>query len=214
LFIVSDVDISEEVIRAIIKETITRNVVWMLTSNPGLAYVEPSAVSEYRLHHTFQASKTSYRLLMFLNLFRKTAVGTSRKPLTQLRDEAFERHGAPPRGSAKGLADGIKRIHAVDRYPDFLAAMDIQTMPSKAQLNTYLHKCILDSVGKGYSRMPISQGEALTLRRLKEPNVEVAGGVFADYMDVRIMRGKDKSFFPQRGGGFQGRGRGRGRGGG
>jgi hypothetical protein len=151
---------------------------------------------------------------MFLNLFRKTAVGTSRKPLTQLRDEAFERHGAPPRGSAKGLADGIKRIHAVDRYPDFLAAMDIQTMPSKAQLNTYLHKCILDSVGKGYSRMPISQGEALTLRRLKEPNVEVAGGVFADYMDVRIMRGKDKSFFPQRGSGFQGRGRGRGRGGG
>lgn len=130
--LISEINITEDVIKAILKETVTRNVVWMLNTNPELAYLEPSAVSEYRLHHSFQACKTSYRLLIFLNLFHKTAVGVPRKPLNQLRDEAFERHGAPPRGSAKGLADDIKRIHEVDRFPDFLAAMDIEAMPTKA----------------------------------------------------------------------------------
>lgn len=81
---------------------VIRNVVWMLDPNgsnmPELAYLEPSEVSEYRLRETFQASKTSYRLLMFLRLFQQTAIGSPRKPLAVLRDEAFDRHGAPPRG--------------------------------------------------------------------------------------------------------------------
>lgn len=208
--LISEVDITESVIKAIIKETVTRNVVWMLKSNPELAYLEPSDVSEYRLHHTFQASKTSYRLLMFLNLFRKTAVGNPRKPLIQLRDEAFERHGAPPRGSAKGLANAIKKIHAVNRFPEFLAMMDINSMPTKHQFNSYLHKCIKQSAEKGYSCMPITQGEALTLRRLKEPNVVAAQGVFADYMDACIL--SRRSFFPSARGGRARSGRGWGRG--
>ena len=206
--LISEVDITESVIKTIIRETVTRNVVWMLKRNPELAYLEPSAVSEYRLHHTFQASKTSYRLLMFLNLFRKTAVGNPRKPLITLRDEAFERHGAPPRGSAKGLANAIKRIHAVDRFPDFLAMMDIKNMPSREVFNGYLHKCIRESGEKGYSRMAISQGEALFLRQAKEPGVEVAQGVYSSYMDARIMSGRN--FFPDardgRRGGVRGRG--------
>jgi ubiquitin-protein ligase len=213
--LISEVNITESVIKAIIKETITRNVVWTLNNNPELAYLEPSAFSEYRLHHTFQASKTSYRLLMFLNLFRKAAVGNPRKPLQKLRDEAFERHGAPPRGSAKSLANAIKKIHEVNRFPDFLAMMDIKAMPSKQQFNTYLHKCIKESEEKGYSRMPITQGQALCLRKAEEPGVEVAEGVVESYMDPCVMRAEHKTFFPQprdSGGRGHGRGRGRGRG--
>ncbi|KAH8795635.1 hypothetical protein BGZ57DRAFT_937597 [Hyaloscypha finlandica] len=166
--LVSDVEMSDGMIKSIVKETITRNVVWMLDSKganmPELAYLEPSAVSNYRLQKTFEASKTSYRLLMFLNLFRKTAVGNPRKPLIQLRDEAFERHGAPPRGAAKGLAQSIKRIGTISNFPQFLVAMDI---------------------GQGYSRMPFSQGHALALRQRKEPGVEVAEGVYAlDNVDI------------------------------
>jgi uncharacterized membrane protein YgcG len=208
--LISSVVIDEAVIKAIIKETITRNMVWMLKSNPELAYLEPSAASDYRLHHTFQASKTSYRLLMFLNVFRKVAVGTPPMSLATLRDEAFENHGAPPRKSAAGLAASIKTIHAIDRFPDFLTAMDIKKegIPSRQQFNAYLKKCMQASIEKNYSSMPLSQSQALTLRLEKEPGVEFAQGVYpADYAPRGL------SFFPvQQYGGGRGRGGG-GRGG-
>ncbi len=206
--LVSDVEMSDAMIKSIVKETITRNVVWMLDSKganmPELAYLEPSAVSHYRLQNTFNASKTSYRLLMFLNLFRKTAVGCPRKPLTQLRDEAFERHGAPPRGSAKGLAESIKRIHAISNFPEFLLAMGIGK-PSAAWFTNLLRECVEASVKKGYSKMPFSQGHALALRQQKEPDVEIAEGVYLiDNVDLSRV-----SFFPGDRGGQRYRGNGR-----
>ena len=84
--LISDLDVGT-MMKDIIKETMTRNVVWMLGKNPGLAFLEADKVSDYRLQKTFEASKTSYRLLMFLNLFRKTALGSPRKSLAILRDE-------------------------------------------------------------------------------------------------------------------------------
>jgi ubiquitin-protein ligase len=193
--LVSDVEMSESVIKAIIKETITRNVVWMLDAKganmPELAYLEPAAVSNYRLHKCFEASKTSYRLLMFLNLFQRTAVGSPRKPLNQLRDEAFDRHGAPPRGAAKGLAESIRRIHTIERFPDFLAAMGIKNIPSAATFTAYLRQSVRDSMKLGYSKMAITQGEALWLRSQKERSVQLADGV----RQIRVtMAGR--SFFP------------------
>ncbi|KAL8901290.1 MAG: hypothetical protein Q9207_005276 [Kuettlingeria erythrocarpa] len=75
--LISDEGLTEDLTFAIIKETILRNVVWMLDSKGAgmaeLSYLEPSAVSDYRLIKTFQASRTSYRLLMFLSLFSRSA---------------------------------------------------------------------------------------------------------------------------------------------
>ncbi|KAK5706071.1 hypothetical protein LTR97_001057 [Elasticomyces elasticus] len=78
--LISDSSDSVELTKAIIKEAVTRNVVWMLDGRGAgmveLSYLEPSEVSEYRLHKTYEASKTSYNLLMFANLMRRT-VSTS-----------------------------------------------------------------------------------------------------------------------------------------
>ncbi|KAK5739669.1 hypothetical protein LTR17_005153 [Elasticomyces elasticus] len=78
--LISDSSESVELTKAIIKEAVTRNVVWMLDGRGAgmveLSYLEPSEVSEYRLHKTYEASKTSYNLLMFANLMRRT-VSTS-----------------------------------------------------------------------------------------------------------------------------------------
>jgi ubiquitin-protein ligase len=203
--LISDVDINEKALKSIIKETITRNVVWMLDHRGAgmaeLSYLEPSPVSEYRLKKTFEASKTSYRLLMFQNLFRRTAVGNPRKPLVQLRDEAFERHGAPPLGAAKGLADSIKRIHQVENFPDFLTAMGLER-PSAAWFTDFLRQCVEDSHKKGYSRMPLRQSDALALRRMKEPDLEVAPGVTVTAYLPDLHR---LSFFPGKNGGNGGR---------
>ncbi|CZT45542.1 uncharacterized protein RSE6_05859 [Rhynchosporium secalis] len=202
--LITDVPMTEKMMKSIVRETIIRNVVWMLDSKGSgmaeLAYLEPSPVSEYRLKHTFEAGKTSYRLLMFLNLFRKVAVGSPRKSLSVLRDEAFERHGAPPRGSAKGLAESIKRIHQVTSFTQFLHHMDIGK-PSAEWFTNFLKDCIQDSVNKGYHRTPLNQGQALMLRQREEPNVVVASSVYPQQVNAPCP-----SFFPGHGNSGTGRG--------
>jgi hypothetical protein len=68
--LISTIVLTQELIFLVIKEAILRNVVWMLDAKGAgfaeLAYLEPSAVSDYRVIKTFVASPTSYRLLMFL----------------------------------------------------------------------------------------------------------------------------------------------------
>jgi len=127
-----------------------------------------------------------------LNLFRKTAVGGSRKPLVQLRDEAFDRHGAPPMGTAKGLAESIRLIREIKSFPEFLASMDIE-IPSAAWFTQFLRTCMEESVKKGYSSMPINQGQALAIRQLKESIVEVRDGLQPLNVNIR-----SKSFFPNK----------------
>ncbi|PQE09702.1 ubiquitin-conjugating enzyme family protein [Rutstroemia sp. NJR-2017a BBW] len=207
--LISDVQISVQTINSIIREAITRNVVWMLdkrgADKPELSYIEPSTISEYRLRETFAASRTSYRLLMFLNLFRITARGSPPKALSELCDEAFQRHGAPRVGTTRELAASIKRIHAVDSFPEFMQEMGVP-FTTKDEFCTFLKGCITDSISKGYSRMPISQASALYLRRQKEPDVEAAVGLWPQQVNVRNI-----SFFPGKvNAGRAGRGRGRG----
>lgn len=197
--LISDIEISNSVMEAIIKETITRNVVWMFDGQLGknmaeLSYMEPSDVSHHRLRKTFEAGKTSYRVLMFLNLFRLTAVGNPRKPLSQLANEAFQRHGAPPRGSAKHLANCIRGIHLIDSFSDFFDAMGMGARGDD-WFTHLLRECIRDSINKGYSKMPITQSQALYLRQLNEPGVEVAGGLQPAYIDMCEVG----SFFPESG---------------
>lgn len=82
--LISDIEPTEPLMRAIVKEAITRNVVWMLdTKGAGmaeLAYLETDKVSKYRLKKTYQGSRVSYRILMFSELFRRTARPSPPKP--------------------------------------------------------------------------------------------------------------------------------------
>ena len=218
--LICDDGMTEQLRLAIIKEAVLRNVVWMLdpkgANMPELAYLEPSAISDYRLRHTFQASKTSYRLLMFLNLFCQTARGAKATSLTNLRDEMFDAHGAPPRGIAEYMAAAIRKIKDADSFPPFFIEMGVREMPSKENFTAFLRRMVTESVRMGYSRMPITQGEALALRKRKgkEPRVEATKDVVCGLVTDET---KTASFFP--GGGDRrgrretsGRERGRGRG--
>ncbi|KAL8860682.1 MAG: hypothetical protein Q9178_003035 [Gyalolechia marmorata] len=165
---------------------------------PELSYLEPSAISEYRLRKTFEASLTSYRLLMFSHLFCKIARGpAAEKPLAQLRDELFDTHGAPPRGLAQSMAEEIRRIKSIDSFPLFLREMGIQecNLPGKSEWTGFLQNMVRRSAEVGYSCMPISQAVALVLRKLKEPDVEVGPDVVAEKAQVAMGKGR-LSFFP------------------
>ncbi|KAF1844427.1 uncharacterized protein K460DRAFT_369284 [Cucurbitaria berberidis CBS 394.84] len=224
--LISDAGLTEDLTFHIIKEAILRNVVWMLdTKGAGmaeLAYLEPSAVSDYRLVMTFNASPTSYRLLMFLKLF-SAAARPPGKSLSDLRDALFDTHGAPPPGTSTTMAQRIRSIREINTFPRFLAAMGIKDTPSKAQFTAFLRRTVTDSVSVGYSRMPMSQSELYMIRKVRERNVEVAGGVqVTSALERWFERGERwydngwngrPSFFPEDRGLGGGNGRGNGRGG-
>ncbi|KAI1212061.1 uncharacterized protein F4807DRAFT_417433 [Annulohypoxylon truncatum] len=170
--LVSDIEVTDALRKAIIIEAITRNVVWLLDRKgarmPELSYIEPGPVSAYRLSKTFEGSRTSYRLLMFSELFRRTARPSHTKPLTQVRDELFDRHGAPPRNAARELSETIRRLHTINDFPAFLKEMGLQTIPDAQTFTDVLRKTVLSSMHKGYSRWGMPPRYALLLRCKKD----------------------------------------------
>ncbi|KAK8102972.1 hypothetical protein PG984_016118 [Apiospora sp. TS-2023a] len=223
--LVSDIPVTDQLRRAIITEAITRNVVWLLNPNnnrgsnsnntkktyPELAYLEPDAISAYRLDKTFQGSRTSYRLLMFSELFRRTArpstSSTSSSSLAKVREALFRRH------AAARLASEVRRLHAINDFPAFLREMSFSQIPSPAQFTAVLRNTVVDSMNRGYSRWALAQSDALALRMHKdcEPGVgvkpEFAEMVAeAPYLPTVVL--SNVSFFP--GGNKRGGNRGRG----
>lgn len=173
--LISTDGLTQELIFYVIKEAILRNVVWMLDRKgadmAGLAYLEPTAISDYRLQRTFEGSLTSYRLLMFLKLF-SSAARVPGKTLVQLRDELFDTHGAPPPGVSASMASKIRTIRSIDSFPKFMTAMGITDMPTKSEFTAFLRRTIKDSMDAGYSIMPMTQSQLFLIRRLREPTVE------------------------------------------
>lgn len=196
--LISDQGLTEDLITAIIDEAILRNVVWMLDARGAgmaeLSYIEPTPISEYRLQRTFDASKVSYRLLMFLALFYKTA-RVPGQSISAICDELFDRHGAPPKGAAETMAAEIRKIRQVDNFQDFFAVMGVKYGPDKEELCGVLKETIQESVRQGYSRHALSAEKALALRRPLDPDVEVKKGVFP-WANAPNMRGF--SFFPNK----------------
>ncbi|QDS68299.1 hypothetical protein FKW77_010663 [Venturia effusa] len=212
---------AEDVTIAIVKETVTRNVVWMLDARGAglaeLSYIEPSAISDYRLQKTFDACRTSYQLLMFLNLMRRVVLNIQTEgPLTldSMRQTLFRTHGVPSQGLAAGIAQSIRQIQKVDNFVDFLKAMDVnKCMPKKSEFVNFLKKTVIESMEKGYSKWVLTQDRALWLRLAKEPGVGRVEGI-----TPTSFLGEIPSFFPGQAHGRQsgayrgGRGTGRGRG--
>lgn len=212
--LISDVEITDVLRKAIITEAITRNVVWLLdpggANHPELSYIEPEPISAYRLCTTFQGSRTSYRLLMFSELFRRTARPSKQVPLGALRDALFRRHGGPPPGAAEHLAAEVRRLHTVADFPAFLREMGLQAMPSPRDFTAVLRRTVADSVAKGYSCWALDQVRAFFMRQAVEPAVGISHDV-AEYVDRPKPPSIDGlSFFPSREKGGRGEGSGRG----
>lgn len=141
LTLISEQGLTPSLTLAIIHEAIIRNVVWMLdkkgANRPELSYLEPTSNSDYRLQHTFEASKTSYRLLMFQALFYKIA-RPANTPISDICEDAFDRHGAPPHGTAERLAQDIRHLKTVNSFPDFFDVMGIDYESIKADFPGFL----------------------------------------------------------------------------
>ncbi|OAA78224.1 Ubiquitin-conjugating enzyme/RWD-like protein [Akanthomyces lecanii RCEF 1005] len=219
---ISDVEVTDELRKAIITEAITRNVVWLLDGRGAgmaeLGYLEADAVSHHRLKRTFEGSRTSYRLLMFSELFRRVArphmgaAGGAAKPsLAQIRDGLFARHGAPPAGAAAYLAAEVRRLQQIDAFPPFLAEMGVKAMPSARNFTTLLRDTVKASAERGYSRtVPAHSLLSLRMHRDEDMDREAAiekiwgGGSKWQYsvqlaeQTAKDVRNRKLTFFPER----------------
>jgi ubiquitin-protein ligase len=206
--LISDIHVTEQLMKDIITEAITRNVVWLLDKRganmPELSFIEPEdEISNYRLQKTFEGSRTSYRLLMFSELFRRTARPSKEKKSEALRDELFNRHGAPECGTAARLAAEVRRLQGIGNFPDFLREMGIQP-PTALLFSRLLRRTVRESVEKGYSSWGLRPEEAQVLRRRREHNMTESiyssahhRAIGPDDVEKKLMKGK-VTFFPAR----------------
>ena len=180
---------------AIVRETVIRNVVWMLDKRgadmPELCYIEANPTSHYRLQRTFQAARSDYRLLMFLNLFRKT-INRGKKTLVQLREELFVSYGVPPLSTPTMLLFGTKRLQQVKDMHAFFDYMGLKP-PSASHSTMFLRNCLGKSMQRRYSVWGISQQQALTLRKDVDPEVQEREVVNIAWQTDPISQG---CFFP------------------
>ena len=174
-----------------------------------LSYMEADdEVSEYRLKRTFEGSRTSYRLLMFTELFRRTArssasggEGVKRKSLAQIRDDLFDRHGGPPPGAAALLASEVRRLQNINDFPSFLREMGV-TIPGRLSFSQMLRRTVRESMARGYSKWALERPDAQALRQLRERGVPSS---HATSVIAKVMNG-EVTFFPQTQKGGQPRG--------
>ena len=137
----------------VLEEAITRNVRWVLQAVPELEVLEEGA-SEFRLHQTFHASKTSLRLMMFqitfLSTFARTYGPGSPGGLSKLDEE----YGFPEETLPSRMVEEIKAIYQVQRWPEFFQRMRYEngTKFSKASFSEMLRTALKNSAEKGYHR--------------------------------------------------------------
>ncbi|KAI4604364.1 hypothetical protein KJ359_000499 [Pestalotiopsis sp. 9143b] len=202
--LISDIEVTFELRKAIVTEAIVRNVVWTLRQRPELAYREPDAVSAYRLDKTFEASRTSYRLLMFSELFRRVA-RPGNKPLHEIREELFDRHGGPPHGAASFVAAEVRRLHGVNDFTQFMREMGFESIPTAASFTQFLRRTLDDSVRAGYSREALSGRQALILRLQRDSGFSIWPSYMAAYnrwlqpdgtLRLPHMKATGHNFFP------------------
>ncbi|KAG8530716.1 uncharacterized protein KY384_004073 [Bacidia gigantensis] len=224
--LISSTGLTPTLMRAIIKEAVCRNVVWMLNAHPELAYLEADPISDYRLKMTYMASTTSYNLLMFCSLFARCARPDPSVPLASLRDSLFETHGAPPAGMAEYIASEIRRIKLVDAFPAFMKEVGLGAegdMPSKSEFTAFLRRMVGESEGKGYHVCRYTPVQLVSMREDKEPGIlgrakTGAAAAGRGERELRVMRGRELggmnawSFFPGLKGGGKGEGNGNGNG--
>ncbi|TRX90893.1 hypothetical protein FHL15_008098 [Xylaria flabelliformis] len=210
--LISDIQVNDSLIKSIITEAITRNVVWLLDQKGAgmaeLSYMERDAVSAYRLDKTFQGSLTSYRLLMFSEIFRRTARPSHEKTLIQVRDELFDRYGAPPRDAAGHLAAELRRLHTIKDFPAFMKEMGLQDLPTPMNFTKVLRETVVASMNNGYSRPAINQKQAMRIRFAKDPQILLTKSEYAEatrYVDYRVLR-LSYNFFPDKRGSRPNRG--------
>eukprot|EP00429_Kryptoperidinium_foliaceum_P035273 CAMPEP_0176181130 /NCGR_PEP_ID=MMETSP0120_2-20121206/92809_1 /TAXON_ID=160619 /ORGANISM="Kryptoperidinium foliaceum, Strain CCMP 1326" /LENGTH=907 /DNA_ID=CAMNT_0017519351 /DNA_START=35 /DNA_END=2758 /DNA_ORIENTATION=- len=129
----------------VLEEVFDRSVLWACRDHPEFAAPKMNVLSSgadmARLQATLASTKVSKRLLMFHVKFLELVGGRS-------TDLFF---GFPPQHTRAAFKAAVRRILAVERWPEFFDACG-RTCPSPARLTDVLRQATKNSLRKGYHR--------------------------------------------------------------
>lgn len=135
----------EDIAMDFLQECFDRNVMWILDMRSGghgeLAYLESDPISEYRLNTTFEAAKTSLRLLMFQAFFFHYVAKPKGKTRQEILSEYRSSYGFPPAGLAVKLQQACWEIHQVNKWKDFYWRVNVMP-PSQTTLTSILREAV------------------------------------------------------------------------
>ncbi|KAI1296406.1 hypothetical protein F5Y03DRAFT_410123 [Xylaria venustula] len=184
--LISDIQVTDKLIMSIITEATVRNVVRLFDRRGAgmaeLLYLERDVTSAYLLDKTFQGSRTSYQLLMFSELFRRIARPSHEKPLVQVRDELFDRHGGPPWDSAGHMAAEVRRLQSIDNFPAFMREKGLKHIPTSTNLTSVLRATAMRLRIEKDPRVQVTKEERMSGTRInyKREDQRISFGFFPD----------------------------------
>ena len=76
--------------------------------------------------------------------------------------------------------------------------MGLKNLPHKTEFSGFLKRMVNKGAEVGYSRQPLSQKQALGLRQMEEPNVEVVNCMLVDPLLPSYFRFSPDSKFGRR----------------
>ena len=162
MLIVSDKISFDDFIRMYLDEMFDRNAKWCLAATPTLADVtldfkfkggNADAVSTKRLKKTFEACKTSIKLVCFHKAFFSLIRPASEKNLTadRIRRRLNAQMGRPTPKMEKELMIGVKKILAIKDWGGMFECLELDT-PTDAYLSQWLRRAVVNSGRRGYHR--------------------------------------------------------------
>ncbi|EFJ36595.1 hypothetical protein SELMODRAFT_404748 [Selaginella moellendorffii] len=175
-----------QVSKMFLGESLTRRVLWCLKDFPHLAYIEPENYpSELRIRQTFQACKTSMKLILFqVNFFN----------MTRSTEEFDQRYGFPSEAMTKKLMRLMKDVYKARDWDVYFRIFGLEFDSGwKWQLVRLLKKSIESSEKRGYHVLRYTQSELYELRRAVEPTCPPPQGWVNNCGKYPVPQ---KSFFP------------------
>ena len=169
MLIVSDKISFDDFIRVYLDEMFDRNAKWCLATNPTLADVSAdfkgggrggggrggggSAVSTSRMKKTFEACKTSIKLVCFHKAFFSLIRPASEKELTAdgIRRRLDAQMGRPTPKMERELQGQVKKILTINNWAGMFEFLELDT-PTDAYLSQWLRRAVVNSGRRGYHR--------------------------------------------------------------
>eukprot|EP00743_Colponemidia_sp_Colp-15_P002103 GILK01002283.1.p1 GENE.GILK01002283.1~~GILK01002283.1.p1 ORF type:complete len:627 (-),score=85.60 GILK01002283.1:164-2008(-) len=122
-----------------IREMFVRGVRWLLRDHPELQ--KKTQPQKHRLTVTFEACRTSLRLVMFQVCFLNNIAQPVGRSIDDVLGAYNRSYGLPPRGTEEKLQASCKAILKVSYWPEFFDRVKVDR-PSPEQLN----KLLIDSI--------------------------------------------------------------------
>jgi len=136
----------------IVKETMTRNVLWIAKAFPILGAVDENPLSDAELvrpKKSFEASRTSLRLIMFHVYFLTSIAKVGKSSITEISEGYDSRYGRPTEHKENQLQKNIFKIKNVSGFKQYFKQVKLP-VPSDAQILELLQQCVVDSSIKRY----------------------------------------------------------------